>query len=530
MTTPGHGIHTKSNSLRLVVSLSTLSRDIFLSCRYNAAIFLYLTGTRVSFLRSLSIVQLMLIAFIAVALPLMWAIFTTLYQIDELVERNAGIIVKVKKESTMSRELADQLTSLERSARQYQVLGDTTIQSVYIEHRSNFDTLLNQLISNEPSDDNLNRVIALRETEYELFNLVKPKPQEKELEDTDKKISILYTQVEDLLHATDRALAEQTETLAEQARTLKQQLIAKASLALPITLVLAILFTLLITRPIRHLSKAISALGQGDLTNDVLIRGPHDIQDLSVRLNWLRKKLRQVDRQKEAFLRNMSHELKTPLASIREGTELLYAGSEATSIEEQRAIINILRSSGIHLQKLIEGLLHFNELTASEGEHSQISVSEMVNSVISAHQLSIKQKQIVVKQEVDLSDIWFHFNSLKLIIDNLLSNAIKFSPEKKHIYITIKKTDLTLSIIIADEGKGIDDEDKNKIFELFYRNDKHLHSPLSSNGLGLAIVKEMVARLHGTVELYDNDLCQENRGAKFIVILPISTSGHAGVV
>jgi two-component system sensor histidine kinase GlrK len=486
----------------------------------------------VSFLRSLSTAQLMLIAFIAVALPLMWAIFTTLYQIDELVERNAGIIVKVKKESSTSRELADQLKSLERSARQYQVLGDTTIQFVYLEHRSNFDILLNQLISNKPSDDNLNRVIALRETESLLFDLIKPSPQKKELEDTDKKISTLYQQVDNLLQATDRALAEQTETLAEQARILKQQLIAKAALAIPITLALAILFTLLITRPIRQLSKAISALGRGSLTNDVLIRGPHDIQDLSVRLNWLRRKLRQVDQQKEVFLRNMSHELKTPLASIREGTELLYTSSEATSatsIEEQRAIINILRSSGMHLQTLIEGLLHFNELTASEGEHSHISVTEMVNSIISAHQLSIQQKQIVIEQEIDLPELWLHFNSVKLIIDNLLSNAIKFSPEKKHILISVKKIKSTLSIIISDEGKGIDDEDKRKVFELFYRNDKHLQSPLSSNGLGLAIVKEMVARLHGTIELKDNNACLENQGAKFIIVFPISTSDHSGM-
>ena len=239
----------------------------------------------VNFLRSPSIVQLILIAFVAIALPLIWAIVTTLYQVDTLVEKNANVIVKVKKESVMSRELADQLTSLERSARQYQVLGDENIQAVYVDHRSLFESLLNQLIISGPSENKLKMAIELREKESMLFELVKIKPTKEELISTDRVIVDLHSGVGELLKETDQSLSEKTDTLTLQAQALKQQLVGQALLVLPITFALAILFTLLITRPIRQLSSSIHALGQGDLTHDIVIRGPHDIKTLSVSLN-----------------------------------------------------------------------------------------------------------------------------------------------------------------------------------------------------------------------------------------------------
>lgn len=481
-----------------------------------------------NFLRSPSIVQLILIAFVAIALPLIWAIVTTLYQVDTLVEKNANVIVKVKKESVMSRELADQLTSLERSARQYQVLGDENIQAVYVDHRSLFESLLNQLIISGPSENKLKMAIELREKESMLFELVKIKPTKEELISTDRVIVDLHSGVGELLKETDQSLSEKTDTLTLQAQALKQQLVGQALLVLPITFALAILFTLLITRPIRQLSSSIHALGQGDLTHDIVIRGPHDIKTLSVSLNRLRKKLHEVDQQKEGFLRNMSHELKTPLASIREGAELLYVGGDPGSQEEQGEIIDIVKSSSIHLQKLIEGLLHFSELTASHGDQHLIQLSDFFESVIAPYQLSLRQKKITVKRSINIKHVYFNFHSLKLIVDNLLSNAIKFSPDNETITITVSQEKLNLSIIVEDNGRGVSHEEKDKIFELFYKNEKNMSSPLSSSGLGLAIVKEIVMRAHGKIELYshlsakNNDRKGIGGNTQFVVLLPIS--------
>ena len=489
-----------------------------------------------TFSRSPSIVQLILIAFIAIALPLLWAIFTTLYQVDKLVESNASIMSKVKKESLVSRELADQLTSLERSARQYQVLGDETIQAVYVGHREQFDLLLSQLIASGPSENKLKMALELREREVELFDLVKLKPTKEELANTDSTMVDLHQQLKELLNEIDRSLSEKTDALAFQAQIIKQQLIAQASLALPVTLVLAILFTLLITRPIRQLSASIHALGEGDLTHEIAIRGPHDIQYLSGCLNGLRKKLYEVEQQKQAFLRNISHELKTPLASIREGAELICVNDSSVAgssfQKEQREIINILKSSSAHLQKLIEGLLHFNELTAVHGEQDVIRLPDFFDSIVTPYQLSLRQKNIRIEKNIDVASVNFNFHNLKLIVDNLLSNAIKFSPQDDVVTVTIKREKSFLSIIIEDNGEGVRNEDKSKIFELFYKDEKNMSSPLSSNGLGLAIVKEVVLRAHGSIELYSHQMVNANDrknnarknskgNTQFIVLLPM---------
>ena len=486
----------------------------------------------VSFLRSPSIVQLILIAFVAIALPLLWAIFTTLYQVDKLVESNVNVISKVKNESVVSRGLADQLTSLERSARQYQVLGDDAIQAVYIDQRLQFNLLLNQLIVSGPSESKLDVAIKLREKELALFGLVKPKPTKEELLNTDQTVAVLYQQIDILLKETDNSLSEKIDDLSLQAEVIKQQLISQASLALPITLVLAILFTLLITRPIRQLSAAIHGVGQGDLIHDIEIHGPHDIKNLSIRLNCLRKKLYEVEQQKEAFLRNISHELKTPLASIREGAELLCVGDDVEHQKkydhnEQRAIVDIVKSSSMQLQSLIEGLLHFNELTATHGDQHVIKLPDFFGSAVAPYQLSLRQKKITVEKFIDNESVCFNFHSLKLIVDNLLSNAIKFSPEGNVISITIKKDNNFLVVVVEDNGRGISSEEQEKIFELFYKNENGMLSPLSSNGLGLAIVKEVVTRAHGTIELHSYQSTpissrKNNKGStQFIVVLPI---------
>ncbi|TQV66713.1 HAMP domain-containing histidine kinase [Exilibacterium tricleocarpae] len=470
--------------------------------------------------RSLSIVQLILFAFIAVALPLVWAIFTALYQVDQLVQRNTDAIVKVKQETLASRALADNLTSMERSASQFQVLADSALHEVYLSNSEQFRNLLNSFKQSELGQVRMDLIDRLVADEQRLSESLRAASTQSAGADTEALIAALHAAVRSLITETDALLVGQTDSLSLEATTLKQQLLAQASLALPVTVVLSILFVVLITRPIRQLDTAVRELGESGLKVGVEVSGPHDLKALGVRLNWLRQKLLEVEQQKQAFLRNISHELKTPLTSIREAAELLVDSSEGVS-GEQREIVRVLKSSSLQLQHLIENLLRFNELTAESGDIQPLDLQALVDNVTDTHRLALNAKGLTIESDIESVAMAANPTQIRLVIDNLLSNAIKFSPPGGAIRLEIKKVDKDVKIIIQDYGPGVAAADAPRIFDLFYRGAERASGPVRGSGLGLAIVKEIVARLRGRIELVDVE-----QGARFSVTLPVSVGGN----
>ncbi len=137
-------------------------------------------------------------------------------------------------------------------------------------------------------------------------------------------------------------------------------------LLVPMTLAVVGVFTYLFGRPIRAIDRAISELGRGTFSRPIAIRGPADLERLAAQLEWLRGRLLDLAQEKNRFLRHMSHELKTPLANIREGTELLMDGAVGELQSGQREVTAILRENGMKLQRLIENLVVLQRLAGQE--------------------------------------------------------------------------------------------------------------------------------------------------------------------
>ena len=151
------------------------------------------------------------------------------------------------------------------------------------------------------------------------------------------------------------------------------------------------MFALVLARPIRQIDAAISAIGHGQLSEPVKVQGPSDLQALGRQLEWLRVRLQDIAEERNRFLRHMSHELKTPLANIREGTELLMEGAVGSLNGEQREVASILRDNSLRLQRLIENLLSYSEWQAkrSELEIGEIRLLPLVKSAIETYQLPL---------------------------------------------------------------------------------------------------------------------------------------------
>src|SRR5712691_6319922 len=158
---------------------------------------------------------------------------------------------------------------------------------------------------------------------------------------------------------------------------------------IPLGVLLAVGVTLLISRPILQLDQAIRRLGAGEFDSDIRVGGPADLKYLGGRLEWLRERLIELEQQKRLFLRHVSHELKTPLTALREGSELLAEGTAGPLAAGQREIVGILQQKSVQLQRMIEDLLNYQRAQESVGrlELAAVRLDRVVERVLEDHQL-----------------------------------------------------------------------------------------------------------------------------------------------
>jgi two-component system sensor histidine kinase GlrK len=295
-----------------------------------------------------------------------------------------------------------------------------------------------------------------------------------------------------------------------------------------LTATLVTLFTLRIVRPIRQIDSGINQLGKGTFSKPIAVTGPSDLVALGRQLEWLRLRLLELAQERNRFLRHMSHELKTPLASIREGTELLMDGAVGQLDSSQREVVAILRDNGIRLQQLIENLLSFS---AWQARHTGLEITEfhlrpLVKSTLETHQLTALAQRVHLDLMVEDIELRADRAKLKLILDNLLSNALKYSPRGGTIYIHAKKHNDHLLLDIADTGQGIAKHERAAIFEAFYSGRAPQAGHLKGTGIGLSVVSEFVQAHGGTIEIMDHVF----KGAHFRVQLPLAPASDGVAV
>jgi two-component system sensor histidine kinase GlrK len=298
------------------------------------------------------------------------------------------------------------------------------------------------------------------------------------------------------------------------------RLLWQSAALVPISLGLAFVFTLLLGRPIRDIDEAIRKLGHGELADPIRVKGTTDLEALGRQIEWLRQRLLEVTEERERFLRHMSHELKTPLANIREGTELLLDGSVGALTQGQGEVTGILRENSLNLQRLIENLLSYSAWQAKSRDLvlAEVEFGPLARSVLESHQLSITAKRLQLQFEVPELRVRADRAKLRLILENLLSNAIKFAPHGGTVAVrALAREGGWWQLDVADTGPGIPVADRPRIFEPFYQADTPQSGYVRGTGIGLSVVQEFVVAHGGHVEFVDG----ERPGAHLRVVLPL---------
>ncbi len=219
----------------------------------------------------------------------------------------------------------------------------------------------------------------------------------------------------------------------------------------------------------------------------------------------------------------MSHELKTPLANIREGTELLMDGAVGELDSNQREVATILRENGIKLQRMIENLLSFSAWQTSSValEQSEFRLRPVVKQVLENQQLTLLSQRVRLDVKVVDVTLVADRSKMRLILENLVSNAVKYSPKGGTIHLRAATREQQLVLDVADNGPGIPKEDREHVFEAFYTGRASKSTAVKGTGIGLSVVLEFVSAHGGTVQIVDGEF----PGAHFRITMPISCTG-----
>ena len=282
-------------------------------------------------------------------------------------------------------------------------------------------------------------------------------------------------------------------------------------------LIFALILSRLLTNPITAVSRTMRKMGKGDLSVRVPVKGSGELRELAENYNTMAAQLESLDKTRNQFVSNASHELKTPLATMKILLEsMIYQPDMPAEVRED--FMKDMNHEIDRLTGIVTDLLVLTRMDNSEDmKRDTVNMSELTRETIHLLTPAAEQHQQTVTEDVQ-EDLFLYGDRSKLsqILYNLMDNAIKYTPEQGTIHVSLKQEDDNIVWRVSDNGIGIPPEDQEHIFERFYRVDKARNRETGGTGLGLSIVKQMVKMHDGTITVRSDP----GKGSEFVVSFP----------
>ena len=309
--------------------------------------------------------------------------------------------------------------------------------------------------------------------------------------------------------------------------------------ALGLTLVLGLLLVRSITRPLRRLSDGTRAVAAGELTHYVAPAGDDEFAELTERFNLMTERLAELDRVKKELLSRVSHDLKTPLATMIETTRLLRDQVSGPLNPKQRRLLELTLESGDRLTDMIAKLLDLSALEASSAAYvrQETDLTALVRAVAARFEGAARARTVALELRGLEPSVACRCDRDRMtsVIENLVENALKFAPPGTAVEIGLHagdgmrdrrpqswrqggsfQPDQVVMITVADRGPGVPDRQKERIFQKFQQGETRPNVARDGIGLGLAICREVVEAHDGAIWVEDN----AGGGSLFYIMLP----------
>lgn len=312
--------------------------------------------------------------------------------------------------------------------------------------------------------------------------------------------------VEEKFQAVHQAMAKLLARQGEAAAAARTRAVQLLYALVFITAVLSMLIPLraatALTRPLKDFRRAVEDIGAGKLTS-VASEGPRELRDLARSIESMQARLQEEERLRHEFLSQVSHELKTPLASARSGSELLLSERIGPLLPRQREVLEIVARQVKELYAAIQEMLDMHALQARALDFAPQDLS--VNEVLTDLQKRMQPLTDKKRQNLDCigaEGLVVHADPQRLrqILTNLVSNAHKYSPADGRIKVRAQAQQQGVLFSVSDNGPGIPDALLERVFERFYQVPVSNSLPRGT-GLGLAITRELVAAQGGWIRM-----------------------------
>ena len=281
------------------------------------------------------------------------------------------------------------------------------------------------------------------------------------------------------------------------------------------TLLISYYLSRRLTAPIKNVENISYKYSKGDFSSRLNEFSVVEFNNLAKSLNKMASELDKLEGIRKEFVSNVSHELKTPITSIKGYIEIL---EDMIKDKSQRKYLKIMNTNSDRLNNIIDDLLilsRIENVDNTKGLKFKLApLSNVIDSVVSECAALIDSKEIEIFVNCS-NDILINQNSMMMhqALSNLLNNSIKYSQDKSKIYFIVEDTDSYTSIEVKDEGIGINPKHFERLFERFYRVDESRSRDIGGTGLGLAIVKHIILLHNGTIDVQS----KEGYGTSFII-------------
>lgn len=284
-----------------------------------------------------------------------------------------------------------------------------------------------------------------------------------------------------------------------------------------VALILAVVLANQVIKPVKALTQSAERIAQGDLTQQVDVKGPPEVVTLGQTLNSMAASLQRSEKNRRALTADIAHELRTPLAVQQANLEALEDGVYPLNQEALKP----LREQNELLIRLVEDLRTLSLADAGELElHKRpVDLRELTQLVTQSFEPALANNQITLQIESvgEMPKVMADPDRIQQILHNLLQNALRYTPTGKSIEINLQQEGKYLRLDLRDHGAGIPPEDLDLIFERFYRADSSREHASGSTGLGLAIARKLAEAHGGTLTAFNHP----QGGAVFTLRLPI---------
>jgi signal transduction histidine kinase len=314
-------------------------------------------------------------------------------------------------------------------------------------------------------------------------------------------------------------LHHETDTIRNSSKKILNVVFWTFFVVFDLSLIILVIFTIVIYLPLRKISYATREFAKGNLTYEGLssFTNEDEIGSLGVSLNYMAKKLNNIEDDEKKFISNVSHDFRSPLTSIKGYVEAIKDGTIPP--EAQGKYLDIVLFETERLTKLTQSLLNLNEWdnNANRLFLTDFNLYDLIKPIINSFEGKCEKKHIVIDLFLGSKDYVVNGDKEKIeqVVYNLLDNAIKFSQNSSTVTVTINDKNDKIFISIKDTGIGIPKDSLDKIWDRFYKTDLSRGKDKTGTGLGLSIVKEILVA-HGE---NINVISTEGAGTEFIFTL-----------